>query len=393
MNTTEVVPSTPPSGPLVIGGQLEQLSRTMPFVQFATSRPKPAVAGVLVAGVGGDGCMLIEQMQEQCDDALDFVALDTDNMSLERLRMTNKILLGSDAGDKIGTGGDRAKGKAAAEEALEEWQKLVRDYGMVLIVAGMGGGTASGAAGYLALLARQAGALTIAIVSSPFEYECQQKAENAALGIAELEKSADSIIVLPNDRIFSQDTKITYYDALRRRDQYLIDIVLGMTDLVFLPAKMKIDFGSIKTVIEGGGTMVVATAEASGENRVDELVESLMNNGIVDHPPMSSARALLLVTTIGYNVTAYDGLKVKSRITATVHPNAKVFCSTRLVENPSDGISATLIATHFDVEVKSNADTMEFNKIFTIEQINSADLTHGVHVPAYKRIKLECKEQ
>jgi len=168
---------------------------------------------------------------------------------------------------------------------------------------------------------------------------------------------------------------------------------LGMTDLVFLPAKMKIDFGSIKTVIEGGGTMVVATAEASGENRVDELVESLMNNGIVDHPPMSSARALLLVTTIGYNVTAYDGLKVKSRITATVHPNAKVFCSTRLVENPSDGISATLIATHFDEEVKSNADAMEFNKIFTIEQINSADLTHGVHVPAYKRIKLECKEQ
>ncbi len=358
-----------------------------PFVWFARDQDRTPQTKVLVAGVGGDGCNLIEQMQNRVVGSLDFIAIDTDYVSLERLAIESKLLLGKETTRSIGSGGDAELGKAAAQEASQKWVEIASDYRMVLIAAGMGGGTGSGAAAHLAKIAKDAGALTVAVVSSPFEYEGRQKADSAAAGVAELRSCADSIIVIPNDKLFSLTPEITYYEALKLRDELLTSIIASVTDLILLPAKMAIDFGSIRAVIEDGGMMVVAEATASGHNKVDELVERLLHNSLVDHPPMEGAQAILLITTLGYKVMASEAMELKSRITGTVSPQAKVFCGTRLDETAGNTITATLIATHFDELLEPQTEVIELDKIFTIEQINNAGLSHRIHIPSYKRIK------
>ena len=377
-----------PSGiSFAVGPPSVQPKLKWPFVWFAHDEDRAPHTKVLVAGVGGDGCNLIEQMQSRVAGPLDFIAIDTDQVSLQSLAIERKLLLGKETTRSIGSGGDAELGKAAAEEASQEWAETVSDYRMVLIAAGMGGGTGSGAAAYLAKIAKEAGALTVAVVSSPFEYEGRQKADSAAAGIAELRSCADSIIVIPNDRLFSRTNEITYYEALTRRDDRLTSIIASVTDLIFLPAQMAIDFGSIRAVIEDGGMMVVAEATASGENKVDELVEKLLHNSLVDHPPMEGAQAILLITKLGYKVMASEAMELKSRITSTVSPRAKIFCGTRLDEKAGNTITATLIATHFDELLEPQAEVIELDRIFTIEQVNNADLSHRIHIPSYKRLK------
>jgi len=383
-SVVEVVPSglslgmVPPSMPP---------NPTWPFVWFSREEDRTPQTKVLVAGVGGDGCSVVEQMQNRAVGSLDFIAIDTDHVSLQAPAIETKLLLGKETTRSIGSGGDVELGKAAAKETSQEWAEIVRDYGMVLFAAGMGGGTGSGAAAHLAKIAKETGALTIAVVSAPFEYEGRQKAESAAAGIAELRSCADSIIVIPNDRLFSLTSEITYYDALKLRDELLTSIMASVTDLIFLPSKMAIDFGSIRAVIEDGGMMVVAEATASGDNKVDELIENLLYNSLVDHPPLEGAQAILLVTKLGYKVMASEAMELKSRITGTVSPQAKVFCGTRLDEKAGNTITATLIATHFDELLEPQAEVIELDRVFTIEQINNADLSHRIHIPSYKRLK------
>jgi len=358
-----------------------------PFVWFAGDECEVPQTKVLVAGVGGDGCNTVEQMQNTAPSSLDFIAIDTDYMSLERLTIESKLLLGKQTAKSIGSGGNPDLGRAAAEEASEEWADRIADYGMVVIVAGMGGGTGSGAAAHLSKVAKEMNVLTVAVVSSPFEYEGAQKAESAKKGIAKLCSSADSIIVIPNDRLFSLSDQLTYYEALKLRDDQLARIIRSVTDLALRPARMSIDFGSIRAVIEDGGMMVVAQASASGEGVVDELLEQLLHRNLIDHPPMDAAQAVLLVTTLGYKVTASEDSELKSRIARVVSPMAKVFCGTRLEKGAGDSVTVTLIATHFDELPEPQAEVIELERVFTIEQINNAGPSHRIYTPSYLRLK------
>ena len=167
----------------------------------------------------------------------------------------------------------------------------------------------------------------------------------------------------------------------------------SVAELVFLPAKVPIDFGSIKAVIQDGGMMVVAEATASGINKVDELVENLLRNSLVDHPPMEGAQAILLVTTIGYEVLKSEEVELKSRITSAVSPRARIFCGTRLDETAGDTITATLIATRFGELTEPQAEVMALDRIFTIEQVNRADLSHATYTPSYRRLKAASEEE
>ncbi|MBN2208343.1 MAG: cell division FtsZ family protein [Candidatus Coatesbacteria bacterium] len=365
----------------------EPPSAEWPFVRFGQEEDCGPQAKVLVAGVGGDGCNLVEQMHSRAVGPRDFIAIDTDHMSLQPLAIEAKLLLGKETTKSIGSGGNAELGKAAAQETSQEWAEIVSGYRMVLLAAGMGGGTGSGAAAHLAKIAKGAGALTVAVVTSPFEYEGQQKAESAAAGIAELRKSADSIIVIPNDKIFSLTNEITYYEALKLRDELLTSIMSSVTDLVLLPTRMAIDFGSIRAVIADGGMMSVSMATATGENKVNEILEKLLHNSLLDHPPLAGAQAILLVTTLGYKVMASEAKELKSIITGTVSPRAKIFCGARLDERAGDTITATLIATHFDELLERQGDVVELDKVFTIDEINTAGLSHRIHIPSYKRLK------
>ncbi|RLC46472.1 MAG: hypothetical protein DRH70_05405 [Candidatus Coatesbacteria bacterium] len=150
---------------------------------------------------------------------------------------------------------------------------------------------------------------------------------------------------------------------------------------------MSIDFGSIRAVIEDGGMMVVAQASASGEGVVDELLEQLLHRNLIDHPPMDAAQAVLLVTTLGYKVTASEDSELKSRIARVVSPMAKVFCGTRLEKGAGDSVTVTLIATHFDELAEPQAEVIELERVFTIEQINNAGPSHRIYTPSYLRLK------
>ncbi|MBN1592825.1 MAG: hypothetical protein JW941_06200, partial [Candidatus Coatesbacteria bacterium] len=199
--------------------------------------------------------------------------------------------------------------------------------------------------------------------------------------------SADSIIVIPNDRLFSLTNEITYYEALKLRDDLLTNIMSSVAELVFLPSEVPIDFGSIRAVIRDGGMMVVAEATGSGINKVDKIVDNLLRNSLVDHPPMESAQAILLITTIGYEVMKSDEVELKSRITSAVSPRARIFCGTKLDEKAGDTITATLIATQFGNLLEPQAEVMALERIYSIEQVNRADLSHPIHTPSYRRLK------
>lgn len=348
----------------------------------------PAVR-VLIAGIGGGGCCVAAQMQRRASEHLDFVALDTDYVSLQGPELEANILLGEKVTRRTGTGGDLRMGLKAAEESSASWQAMVKNYDMVFIVACLGGGTGSGAAPHFAKLAKQAKALTVAVVSTPCEYEGRRKAENASAGIAELRQTADSVIVVSNQKLLAMNDQMTYYDALKRREDVLTDIMMSLTNLVFLPATMmRIDFGAVKSVIQDGGTMVVAHVSASnGNSNVDDLAKRLLSETLVDHPPMSRAKALLLVTTLGRKIKVRDGMLVQSKITAMVNPGAEITCGLRLDETEDDKISATLIATHFEEAVQPVGAHMKFRKLYTIDEVNNADRSHDIYTPAYLRLE------
>jgi len=360
-----------------------------PFVVFARPEGEPLLPRVLVAGVGGAGCSLVGHMLDSQSGRIEFAALDTDLMSLSGLEIEHKILLGKEASGAIGTGCDVEKARAAAEEVQQEWEKTVKGFEMIFIVAGMGGGTGSGAAPYLAKIAKDAGVLTVAVVSSPFEYEGKHKALNSKMGIAQLREWADGVIVVPNDKLFSLSDRLTYSEALSLRDQVLSGVISGITDLFFLPARMAIDFGSVKAIIQDGGTMAVATARASGERKVEQIADSILNSSLLEHPPLQKAQALLIAATLAYNVTAFEAREVKTQIAKAVSPRAKIICGTRLDQSSDDSICVTIIATHFDAPAGPELSVTELPRVFTVEEINQADLSHPIFTPTIDRMRQE----
>ena len=261
---------------------------------------------ITVFGVGGAGCNAVNNMISSNLEGAKFVVANTDSQALHLSNATHKIQLGANLTKGLGAGASPDVGKAAAEEAIDEIDKLLVDSNMVFITAGMGGGTGTGAAPVIAKMARERGILTVAVVTKPFHFEGIHRMRLADAGLNELQRFVDTLIIIPNQNLFKiANAKTTFADAFKMADDVLHAGVRGITDLMIMPGLINLDFADIRAVMSEMGKAMMGTGEAQGENRAILAAESAISNPLLDNCSMKGARGVLINITGGYDMTLF----------------------------------------------------------------------------------------
>ena len=262
---------------------------------------------ITVFGVGGAGCNAVNNMISSNLEGAKFVVANTDSQALHLSNATHKIQLGATITKGLGAGASPEVGKAAAEEAIEEIDKLLGDSNMVFITAGMGGGTGTGAAPVIAKMARERGILTVAVVTKPFHFEGIHRMRLADSGLNELQRFVDTLIVIPNQNLFKiANAKTTFADAFKMADDVLHAGVRGITDLMIMPGLINLDFADIRAVMSEMGKAMMGTGEAQGENRAIMAAEAAISNPLLDNCSMKGARGVLINISGGYDMTLFE---------------------------------------------------------------------------------------
>ena len=257
---------------------------------------------ITVIGVGGAGGNAVNNMIESNLEGVDFVVANTDGQALGNSIAKRKIQLGINITKGLGAGSKPDVGKSAAEESIEDILSELNDSNMVFITAGLGGGTGTGAAPVIAKASKERGILTVCVVTKPFDFEGAHRKKIAEEGINEIQKYADTLIVIPNQNLFRLASEKTgFAEAFGIADNVLHKGVCGVTDLMVKPGMINLDFADIRTVMSEMGKAMMGTGEASGDNRAIEAADSAINNPLLDETTMKGAKAVLI--NINYNNT------------------------------------------------------------------------------------------
>ncbi len=250
---------------------------------------------ITVIGVGGAGGNAINNMIASGLDGVEFVVANTDAQALALSSAEHRIQLGVNLTEGLGAGSRPEIGQAAAEEALDDIRAQISGSHMVFVAAGMGGGTGSGAAGVIARIAKEAGVLTVGIVTKPFQFEGARRMRVAEAGITELARYVDTLIVIPNQNLFRlANERTTFAEAFVLADQVLYSGIACIVDLIVKEGLINLDFADVRTVMSGMGTAMMGTGEASGERRAIHAAEEAITNPLLDDVSLKGARGLLL---------------------------------------------------------------------------------------------------
>lgn len=308
------------------------------------------VAKIKVIGVGGGGCNAINTMITDYDiQGVDFMAFNTDAQSLKMSQAPVTLQLGEELTRGLGVGGNAELGAQAAEESLDQIQELLEGANMVFVTAGMGGGTGTGAAPIVAGVARNMGALTVAVVTKPFDFEGNKRKEIADEGIANLREKVDTLIVVPNQRlleIVNESEKLSFIEAMKKVDSVLAEGVKSISSLISETGYINADFNDAKTVMKDAGTALMGIGRASGENRAEDAARAATTSPLLD---MSIEGA----TGVLYNIVASDlslaeVSQVSDLIREAVDPSANIKFGAQIDPNVGDEIIITIVATGFD---------------------------------------------
>ena len=302
---------------------------------------------ITVVGVGGGGCNAVNRMIADKIRGVEFVAVNTDNQQLASSKAETIIRIADAESDGLGVGGDPERGARAAENSRDEIRNLFTDVDMAFITAGMGGGTGTGAAPIVAEMARQAGALTIAVVTRPFEFEGVPRAGSAQEGIDRLNDVADTVIVIPNQRLVDKnDRSLTVTQAFHRADDILRQAVRGISDVLTVPGEINLDFNDIKKVMGGGGHALMALGHGAGDNRAIDAAEEAIHSPLLEDSIHGATRVLYNVTSAG-DLGMLELSQIADFVREKVHPNAEIIMGTVIDEDLDGDIQMTLIATGF----------------------------------------------
>ena len=302
---------------------------------------------ITVVGVGGGGCNAVNRMIADEIRGVEFVAVNTDNQQLADSQAETIIRIADSESDGLGVGGDPERGARAAENSRDEIRNLFTDVDMAFITAGMGGGTGTGAAPFVAEMARQAGALTIAVVTRPFEFEGVPRSNAAQQGVDRLNQVADTVIVIPNQRLIDpNDRSLTVTQAFHRADDVLRQAVRGISDVLTVPGEINLDFNDVKKVMGGGGHALMALGHGSGDNRALDAVEEAIHSPLLEHSIHGATRVLYNITS-GGDLGMLELSQVADFVREKVHPNAEIIMGTVIDESMDGDIQMTLIATGF----------------------------------------------
>lgn len=306
---------------------------------------------ITIFGAGGAGGNAINNMIRASLEGVEFVAANTDAQALQNSLAQNRIQLGVKTTKGLGAGSFPDRGRAAAEENLEEIEKYLEGNNMVFIAAGMGGGTGTGAAPVIAKLARERDILTVGVVTKPFHFEGKYRMETAERGIEELKKYVDTLIIIPNQNLFRiANEHTTFESAFKMADDVLHAGVRGITDLITMPGLVNLDFADIRTIMTKMGKAMMGTGEASGENRAIAACEAAISNPLLDDISIKGAKGVLVNMTGGPDMTLFEADMAVNAIKKEVDPNANIIFGSAFNENMKGQIRISVVATGIDVE-------------------------------------------
>ena len=335
-------------------------------------------ARIKVVGVGGGGGNALNTMIESRLKNVEFISANTDAQALKTSLAPTKIQLGMDVTHGLGAGADPEVGRKSAEESESYLQESLAGCEMVFVTAGMGGGTGTGAAPVVARIARELGALTVGVVTKPFGFEGKVRMNNADEGLEELRKSVDTLIVIPNDRIFSvikHGEKAR--DAFAIVDDVLKSAVKGISDLITNPGRINLDFADVKRVMEGKGRALMGTGVAVGDDRAAEAAQTAISSPLLEDNSIDGATGVLINITASSEVGIQEIQHASSIIQSAVHDDAEIIFGWVEDETIGEEIMITVIATGFGREHggRSGAPAMAVR----------GDRKNDVEVPAFVR--------
>ena len=315
------------------------INLSMPSV----SELKPRIS---VMGVGGAGGNAVNNMINAELEGVDFVVTNTDAQSLSLSLAEARIQLGVGITQGLGAGSRPDIGRAAAEEASEEIRQQLQGSHMVFITAGMGGGTGTGAAPVVAQIARESGALTVGVVTKPFQFEGAHRMTIAEAGMEELQRFVDTLIIIPNQNLFRvANEKTTFAEAFKMADDVLYSGVRGVTDLMVMPGLINLDFADIRTVMMEMGKAMMGTGEAQGERRATEAAEAAISNPLLDEVSMKGARGVLINITGGLDMTLFEVDEAANRIREEIEADAHIIFGSTFDEGMEGTMRVSVVAT------------------------------------------------
>ncbi len=304
-----------------------------------------AGAMIRVLGIGGGGCNAVNRMIAEGVRGVEFIAINTDAQALTLAQAPTRIRIGKDG---LGAGGDPEKGAKAAEESKDELLKAVEGADMVFIAAGMGGGTGTGASPLVAELAKEVGALTVAVVTKPFSFEGVPRSRVAEEGLKQLKERVDTLIVIPNDRLFElADANVTLENAFRMADDVLRQGIQGISELITVPGLINLDFADVRAVMANGGSSLMAMGQASGEDRAVKAARAAIESPLLDIK-IDGARGVLFNVTSGPDLTLAEVREAASVIQQVVHPDANIIFGAVIDPTIEGEFRITVVATGFD---------------------------------------------
>jgi cell division protein FtsZ len=305
-------------------------------------------AQIRVIGVGGGGSNAVNRMIQSSMMGIEFIAINTDAQALLQTEAPHRIRIGEKLTRGLGAGGNPSVGAKAAEESAEEIYETLKGSDMVFITAGMGGGTGTGASPVVAQIAREVGALTVGVVTKPFNFEGKKRLLAAEEGIANLKQHVDTLITVPNDRLLQiADKRTPLSEAFRLADDVLRQGIQGISDLITVPGLINLDFADVKTIMSTAGSALMAIGEASGDTRAIDAANIAIASPLLDID-ISGARGVLFNITGGMDMTLLEVSEAADIISRAAHPEANIIFGA--VQDPGfDGkVKITVIATGFD---------------------------------------------
>jgi cell division protein FtsZ len=336
---------------------------------------------IKVIGVGGGGCNAISRMVKEKLALVEYYGVNTDAQHLSRCDVGHQVAIGRDLTRGLGVGATPDLGRQSAEESREDLENILAGADMVFLAAGMGGGTGTGASPVIAQLAKEAGALTVAVVSRPFSFEASVRRKNAEEGIARLKDHVDTLIVIPNDCLLKMDRHreqaYSWEDALKMADIVLHQGIQAIAEVVTIPGEINVDFADVKTILSNAGQSWLAIGRAKGENRAKEAAKQAANSPLLDIH-IEGAKRILFVITGGNNLTLKEVQEAADVIQELADPDANVIFGTARDQKMEDEVKVTMVAASFpipqDMEDQRDEDLRRLLRDATPEKEEDLDV-------------------
>ena len=306
-------------------------------------------AKIVVMGVGGGGNNAVDRMIDDGVDGIDFIAVNTDSQILKQSKAASCFQLGEKLTGGLGAGGNPEIGRKAAEETRDDIAQAINGANMIFITAGMGGGTGTGAAPVIAGIAKSLGILTIGVVTKPFKFEGNKRMLNAINGIEELRKNVDTLVVVPNQKLLSEELAakdMSLKDALKKADEVLSQGVRGIADLIANPGVINVDFADVRTIMHDKGVAHMGIGVANGRNKAIEAATMAIKSPFLE-TSIDGARNVLICVSGGPDLTLNEAAAAADLIINTADVNAEVIFGSSINEELEDEVIITVIATGF----------------------------------------------